>query len=340
MESNINLETVTLTQELIDEINDLNLIHTTWRDYTLMLLNSTPDPLRSIWREKVVTSICHWQFNTGSISEGNMAGVEILSVLPNELTMKVVDDAFEPDGWYKDSRLAGSKRMKVFLGHYPQESLSNEANLCLQYIVKNWDEYGHLIEEIPLLNRIWKLAQESGGKCILPDEVLTYILEKPVNDNIYGTWIDVAYDVFKNGIPSDKYAEYWKSDKIEGFPLAEYNPDSKEKWFHRTVSEDGTVHIGEPISLEEQKKNFLKVVEVFFKEDVAMSPCWKKIAICILKNDTSMKYAGFAPTFRERQAREEAIAAFSTKQKEKEKAKEEAKRLADQIAKERKKKMG
>lgn len=314
MESNINLETVTLTQELIDEINDLNLIHTTWRDYTLMLLNSTPDPLRSIWREKVVTSISHWQFNTGSISEGNMAGAEVLSVLPTDLTQMIVDDSFEPDGWYKQSRLAGSKRMKVFLGHYPQESISNEANLCLKYIVKNWEKHGHLIQETPLLKRIWDLAQASGGKCLIPDEILTYILEKPIDDSKYGSWIDVCYDVFTNGIPSEKFAEYWKSDKIEGFPLAA------------------------PDSLEEQKKNFLSVCDIFFKEDVSMSPCWKKIAICILKNDTSMKYAGFAPTLRERQAREDAIAAFSTKQKDKEKAKEEAKRLAEQIVKKNKNK--
>lgn len=328
-----------LTLEDVASLKKLGIIHTTWRDYTLMLLNSTPDPLRSIWREKVVTSTSHWHFNTGSISEGNMAGVEVLAVLPSELTIKVVDDAFEPDGWYKGERLSGSKRMKVFLGHYPQESISNEANLCLKYIVKHWDEYGHLIQEIPLLSRIWKLAQESGGKCIIPDEVLTYILEKPVNDKIYGTWIDVAYDVFENGIPSDKYAEYWKSDKIEDFPLAEYIEDTEERYFYRIIKEDGSEDLGDPIPLEEQKKNFLNVCDIFFREDVSMSPCWKKIAICILKNDTSMKYAGFAPTFRERQAREEAIAAFSTKQKEKEKAKAEAERLAAQIENERKKKM-
>lgn len=339
-----------LTPEDVASLKKLGIIHTTWRDYTLMLLNSTPDPLRSIWREKVVTSTSHWHFNTGSISEGNMAGVEVLAVLPSELTMKVVDDAFEPDGWYKGERLSGSKRMKVFLGHYPQESISNEANLCLKYIVKHWDEYGHLIQEIPLLSRIWKLAQESGGKCIIPDEVLTYILEKPVNDKIYGTWIDVAYDVFENGIPSDKYAEYWKSDKIEDFPLA-FKADEETAqfidrdcnsengyWVRKYRNNDGALE-QIALSLEEQKKNFLNVCDIFFKEDVSMSPCWKKIAICILKNDTSMKYAGFAPTFRERQAREEAIAAFSTKQKEKEKAKAEAERLAAQIENERKKKM-
>lgn len=300
-----------LTADDISLLKELQVIHTTWKDYTLLLLNSTPDPLRSIWREKVVTSLSHWNFNAGSISEGNLIGTEVLTVLPSEFTQMVVDDSFEPDGWYKMTRLAGSKRMKVFLGHYPQESISNEANLCIKYIIKHWDKYSHLIFDTPMLKRMWDLAQHSGGKCILPDEILTYILEKPVNDSKYGGWIDVAYDVFTNGIPSDKYKEYWKNDKIEGFPL--------------DVDED----------IEVQKKNFLNLCDIILKEDVSMSPCWKKIAICILKNDVSFKYAGFGSTLRERQAREEAIAAFSTKQEEKEKAKIEAQRLADKIAKER-----
>ena len=53
----------------------------------------------------------------------------------------------------------------------------------------------------------------------------------------------------------------------------------------------------------------------------------KKVAICILKNDVTMKYAGFAPTLRERIARENAIAAFSNKQKERDEALKAAERL-------------
>lgn len=299
----------------ITSINTLKTIHTTWRDYSLMLLNSTPDPLRSIWREKVATSFSHWNFVDGSISESNLSGLEILSVLPAEMTLKVVDDSFEPDLWKKISRLPGSKRMKVFLGHYPQESLSNEANLCLKYLVKHWEEYGHLIQETDLLKRIWDFAQASGGTCILPDEVLTYTLEKPINDKIYGAWIEAASDIFANGLPTDKYVDYWKSGKMEGFPLA--------------------VDVDEKI----QKKNFLSVCDIIFKEDIPFSPAWKKIAICILKNDTSFKYAGFGATLRERVAREDALAAFSTKQEDKEKAKVEAVRLAKQIQKEKEKVM-
>lgn len=325
---------IKLDEKAKKDIEDLNNIHITWRDYTLLMLNSTNDPLRSIWREKVVTSLSHWSFGTGSICEGNLAGLEILSALPNEFTEKVVDDHFEPGVWRKEGRLIRSKRMNVFLGHYPQESLSNEANLCLKYLVKHWDEYGHLIYETPILYKIWTLAQKSGGKCLIPDEILTYILEKPINDKDEAPWVEVCDDVFTNGIPSDKFKKYWKSDKIEGYPLAEEIPDSKEIFFERKVLEDGTVEIGNPIDLEAQKKNFLDLCDIMLKESVAWSPCWKKIAICILKNDVTMKYAGFGATLKERLAREDAIAAFSTKQEEKEKAKEEAKRLAEKLAKE------
>lgn len=327
--------------ELINEIKNLNRIHTSWRDYCLIMLNSTAEPLRSIWREKIVTSLTHWEFNSGSISDGNIAGIEILTVLPSTLTQFLVDDHFEKDGWHKLERLNRSKRMNVFVGHYGQESFSNEANICIKYLVQNWNNHipeadnktgEYIIKHTALLRSIWGLAQKSGGKCINDDELLTYILEKPVDDSRFGIWVEVADDIFANGIPSETYRKYWKNDKIEGYPLAEYIDDS-DNWFSRKVLDDGTVELSE-LSLEEQKKNFLSVCDIFLKENVAWAACYKKICICILKNDVSMKYCGFGATLRERKAREDAMAAFSTKQEEKLKAKENAEALAKKIEKE------
>lgn len=337
---------MTLSVNDLKSIKELNGIHTSWKDYTLMLLNSTADPLRTIWREKIVTSVTHWEFNKGSISEGNIAGMEVLTVLPSELTESIVDDHFEAEAWQKLGRLNGSKRMNVHIGHYPQESISNEANLCIKFLVKNWNNVvydGKTGKEIilnkndnddnsNLLFKIFDLAQKSGGKCVLPDEVCTYILEKPVNDAHYGVWIDVADDVFINDIPSEKYKKYWKTSKIEGYPLAEFDKD-KNSWVKRTSNDDGTVIYSE-LTEEEQKENFLNLCDIILKEDVAMSPCWKKICICILKNDVKMGYAGFSATLKERKAREDAMAAFSTKQEEKEKAKANAQILAKKIEKE------
>lgn len=320
-------------KEIMDELNELNIIRTSWRDYSLMMLNSTADPLRSIWREKIVTSHCHWTYEKGSISEGNIAGMEILTVLPSKLTEYLVDDHFEEGELIKLNRLNGSKRMNVHIGHYPQESTSNEANICLKYLVKNFDNIIYegktgkdLLMEIPLLFRMWDISQKTAGESITSDEILTYNLDKTMNDSEYGAWMCALDDVALNGIPSEKYAEYWKLSKIEGYPLAEY--DSTEKnW----VGKDGKT-----IPLDIQKENFVKMCDVILKEDVNMCCCWKKIAICILKNDCQMKYAGFSETLRERIAREEAIAAFSQKQEEKEKAKENARILAEKIEKENK----
>ncbi len=418
-----------ITSEDVELLKELGVIHTTWRDYTLMMLNSTAEPLRSIWREKICTSVTHWSFNKGSISEGNVAGTEVLSLLPDALTEKVCDDIFHYNSWKKLTRLNGSKRLNVFLGHYPQESLSNEAALCLKYIVNHWNEeidfpltgsmipedrwdnvkkYSDIIKYTDVLNKMFKLACMTDGKCLLPDEILTYILERPVNDNKFGGWIDVNVNIFSNGIPSDKFKKEWKSDKIEGFPLNCANEKIKENclsilstiyWdpksdnymledkeeklneFFDMYEPDFDIFGGkenkqaepegidksnnsnsthydnkqaEPEGKENKVENKLKsqkqaknddflgkidkLVGVMFKEDVSMSPCWKKIAICILKNDVSMKYAGFGSTYKERIAREEALAAFSTKQSEKEQAEKNAKALAAKIEKENREK--
>lgn len=338
--------------ELTREIKDLNNIHFSWRDYALMLLNSTTDPLRSIWHEKVCTSYAHWTTGMGSISEGNLTGLEILSEIPNDLTIKITDDKYDAEGdfsWYKCGRLSGSKRMNVHIGNYPQESLSAEACNCIKYFITNWDECGYLFKEVPILNKMWKLAQMSNGKCVTPDEVLTYILERPVDDKKHGIFIDVCCDIFTNGLPSQKYKKYWKSEEIENFPLngtisdttlsfkdIVYDP-SDEKFNNETKNSnlDKLFNSYEPnIPLEEQKKNMISLCDIFLKEDVSYSPCWKKICICVLKNDVSFKYAGFGATLRERLAREDAMAAFSSKKEEKEKAKEKAKRLAEEIEKE------
>lgn len=312
----------------LERLKQLNNIHTSWEEYMYTLLNSTPDPLREIWRDKLITSICHWKWDTGSISEGNFAGLQILSELPNELTMKVCDYKIDPDEWVKYERLARSKRINVTIGEYPQESLSEMARKCIHYILEHFDEYGHLFAELPSLKRIWKFAQEAKGECIIPDEALTLMLEKEVHDEEPQSWIGLADLLYKEG-HSGKYAEYMKHDKIEGYPFATklVNINGVELPVLADVDEDK--------ALEEAAENVKSVVDVFLKEDVAWSPCYKKICICILKNDVTMKYAGFGATLKERQARENAMAAFSTKQNEKEKAKAEAERLVKKIEKER-----
>ena len=346
-----------LDMEQMAEIRSLNNIHITWKDYALMLINSTGNNggLRDIWREKILTSYVHWTQKDGSISEVNVNGLEVLSELPSDFTESVVDDSYQMDGpfsWRKLGRLSGSKRMKVFIGKYPQESISNEAYLCIKHILQHWEEENHLIWQSPLLTKMWKLAQMGNGQCITQDEVLTYLLEKPVDDKRHGAWISAAVDVLMNGRPSDKYEKYWKTEAVDGFPLnasnrdesiqalnaVNFKPESEEysldEMYVRLDSFFDTYECSLP--MEQQRMNMDDICKnKVLREDVAYSPCWKKIAICVLKNDVSFKFCGFGATLRERQAREEAIAAFDTKQSEKESAKAEALRLAEQIKREK-----
>lgn len=327
--------TVEITKELLEEVQALNVQHQTWRDYTLFLLNTSDEPQRSGWRDKFITSMIHWIFNTGSVNESLIAGIEIMSELPDYLTQKVVDDAWNYNEWYRDGRLPGSKKQKVLLGHYAQEAHMVEAHKCLTYILNNWDEINpetgkpinHLIKDSEYLMKMWDFAQKSGGNMLLPDELLTYTLEKEVKETDPAYWTDVAADVFKNGIPSDKYKDSWRSSKMEQFPVAGYDFSEalfgENEWWKAYSS-----------SLEEQKANFTGVIDIMLKEDLSNCPCWKRFAVVILKMDISGKYAGFAPTLKERKMREEALAVYSSNEKDRNKAIEEARLLEQRIKKE------
>lgn len=290
-----------MNQDLINEINELNNIHLTWKDYCLFLLNSSPKRLRDPWREKLITGIVHSKFFYNSLFESHFIGLEIMSELPNDFTEFLVDDYFVKGQWEANGRLSGSKKIKVKLGKFPQNSIDNEANICLNFIIdndENFNKYFYLIEQSRLLSRIWEFSQKYHGNCIYPDEILTYSLEKTINDkndNCY--WIDVAEDIFENGLPSNKFKKYYYSDKINKETDVYYT-----KYKHTPI------------------ENFKLVIDKILKEDILGCPSWKKICICILKNDITFSYAGFAPSYKEKLARQKALEAFDKKFKNKNKS--------------------
>jgi hypothetical protein len=287
MEHPISTMQKILSNERLDEIKHLNKQHITWRDYALMMLNSTADPLRSIWREKIVSSIISCEFKANALSEGNIAGLEILNSLPDWLTLQCCDEIW--NFYEKVERIPGSKRISTYLRHYPQESLSHEAFLCISNLVLNWSYYGEkIIMETPLLKRMWDLSQWAKGDCLYPDEVLTYTLDKELNPKVDGGWIEASMDVFENGRPSHRWDKYWLSDRLDFYPFTGNKNDRIRKAY------------------------FLNVGKIILKEDMMGCPSWKRLCICMLKNDISMRYAGFSMTYRERLAREEAMEAFGT----------------------------
>ena len=269
----------------ISRIKVLDNIHTTWRDYALLLVNSTNGPLRQNWRGKIVTMMIHSQFFFNSVFESHLIGLQILSELPNWLTKKVVDDVWEYGKWEFNERCVGSKRPKIRLGHLPQDSLDNEALMCMEWILDHWNEHKDIIFNSKLLSSIWQLAQDSGGKCLYPDEVLTYQLDKKIGD-LPGAWIDVCRDVFTNGIPSQTYKKYWYSTAIPGFPLAA------------------------PATEAEAIENMRTLLQKALKEDTQSCASWKRACICVLKNDVSWKYAGFATSSNDRLTIVECLKAF------------------------------
>lgn len=286
--NNIEMPELNSKDSIINEILKLNDIRVSWRDYFLMMLNSTGEPLRSIWREKTCSSVIHTVFTKSLITESNYAGLEIMCELPDDFTENIVQDSFDY-GFIKFlGRLPGSKKMDLILGKYPQESLANEAYICLNYILENWDEYNYLIFENTKLKEIWNFSQEFNGNVLFPDEINTFFLEKDV-DKKYLEWIYVSRDIFDNGLPSNNFSKYYVTE----FDNCKLSIEEINQ-----------------LTLEEQKNNFKQVIDKFLKEDIKGISNWKRLCICILKNDISFGYAGMARTYKERLAREQAIEAF------------------------------
>ena len=280
-----------INENTLNEINNLNKIHTTWRDYALMLLNSSNKILRNNWRKKLITMIIHSEFYFNSFFETHLIGLSILKELPNDFTRMIVDDYWD-NGYEIRKRSPASKRIKIKLGHLPQDSIDNEAICCLNFILDNWEKYNHLIFESEYLTKIWNFSQKSKGKCLFADEILTYQLEKDI-DNSKDYWIKVCNDIFTNGLPSNKFKKYYFSNKID--------------WYLNNTSI--------PEDIEDQKYYFSLVYNKILKEDIQSCPSWKKVCICILKNDITWKYAGFQPTYKERMSREECLQAYRDMQK-------------------------
>lgn len=281
-----------MNPEIIKEMHSLNDISYTWKDYVLLLLNSTPDPLRRNWREKIMSSLISCEFKNISISEGNLAGWELLIELPEWLTIRVNGEDWKNIN--KIRRLSGSKKMSVNLMRLPLEPLSYQAFKCCEYLIDNFEVEIHerktgkdIIEEIPLLNRIWDFSYHSKGDCLYPDEVLTYTLDKDLDIKKSGEWITASEDVFANGRPSNRFDKYWVSDKVEWFPNTKVKTDKIRKAY------------------------FLNVCKIMFKEDILEQPSWKRFAIAILKNDIFMVYCGFSRPWYVYEERESSINQFN-----------------------------
>lgn len=151
-------------------IDSLRIIKTTWKDYCLYMLNTTNEPIKSIWREKMVTSILSWKYGTGSVEYSTIDALKVLTGLDSDYTMKIVDDYWEEDDWKVFGRLNISGKFVLSLSKYPQESLEKEALLCIEDIVERRDM--DMLKSSPRLYELALMWNRQGGKSLTPLEAM------------------------------------------------------------------------------------------------------------------------------------------------------------------------
>lgn len=283
------LELTKMTGKSIEELtggkfsNKMNLIHNSWRDYALFLLNtSNPQALENT-REKVVTSITSWKYGTGSAPEPTLSALRVLSDIPHDLSMQLLDQNWESNSFVVKGRTNISGKYKLSLAQYPMESLEKMAADGLKYLLHNKEEdILRANKEFMDLSELWSQT----------DGMSLYALE--------------AAKAFFAGVNwKDETLNLYKTDTIlEAF---------SQKWY--TAME--------------------KAISIWFKEDIHSTSSWKRIAVAVLKGSGGVPdfgYIGFAPTYKERIARAEALQAFSSTKKEKDKAAQEFKKLESKIS--------
>lgn len=151
-------------------LESLRLVHTTWRDYCLYMLNTTSEPIRSIWREKMITSIMSWKFSTGSVNESTLDALTVLTELDNDFTKKITDDFWEKEDWRTFGRLNISGKHVLSISKYPQESLEKEALMCIERIIDEQDMT--MLESSDKLTELALLWNEQGGRSLTPLEAI------------------------------------------------------------------------------------------------------------------------------------------------------------------------
>ena len=274
-----------LTGKTLEELtdgrfkNELDVIHNSWRDYALFLLNTSNAQALESTREKVVTSITSWKYGTGSTPETTLSALKVLSDIPEELSMEMLDQNWNHDSFVVKGRLNISGKYKVSISQYPMESLEKMAYKTLHHLLheKN-EELLRKNEEFMKLAEIWS---RTDGQSLFSLEVSKAFFAG--ND--------------------------WKKETLERYDTGQILEPFTDAWY-RAMN---------------------KAISIWFKEDIHSTSSWKRIAVAVLKGAGGVpdfSYIGFAPTFKERLARAEALQAFSSTQEEKTKAAKEYEKLA------------
>lgn len=144
-------------------------IDTTWKDYALYMLNTTKDPLRTIWQEKMVTSILSWKYSAGSVNQSTIDALSVMTELPDGFTDYMINDHWDKTLWNTFGKLAVSKKIVLALEHYPEESLEKEAQVCLLKLLDlRTEKSEELLKSSPTFMRLAEEWNSFGGKSMTP----------------------------------------------------------------------------------------------------------------------------------------------------------------------------
>ena len=179
--------------------DEMRIIHSTWKNYCLYMLNTTCEPLRSIWREKMITSILSWKYASGSTPDTTLDALIILSDLDSSYTEKLTDDHWSKEDWKTFGRLNISGKRIISISHYPQESLEKESLICFEDICERKD-----LDMLKSSERLYELCTDwnkQGGKSLTSLDVQT---------NFFGKIAKVEYPTV-DPVPKEGTPKFWKN---------------------------------------------------------------------------------------------------------------------------------
>ena len=151
-----------------DKFEDLGIkVHHTWQDYFYHLLNTSSEPFRTNWRNKIVSSILASRFQGESMSHASLDALKMMTELDNDLTMSLVDDFWTEDMWKQHGKLKSNKII-ISLCKSPQESLTMEAQKIVTHALENGMLYDLMIQS-PTLKKL--VERWENGDILSAEEV-------------------------------------------------------------------------------------------------------------------------------------------------------------------------
>lgn len=195
-----NNEAGIIAEEDLNEITELNRVHVTWRDYCLYMLNTTSEPLRSSWREKMITSILSWKYGEGSSEPSTVEALEILSDIDPKIVKEVTDDEWSKSDFHVGGTLPISGKVCFSISHYPQESLEKECADVLKYLIDN-----KMFDELKKSKTFMKFAD----RCVKTKEMVSpSVMLSNMFGNKSGSQKNMKEEVFYTQEQIDKVKEF------------------------------------------------------------------------------------------------------------------------------------